>query len=278
MLRTTHHPRFRLTIAGTLLVLAAGFAGCGSSKTPALSSSQLSQAAFKTAHGPGYRFALDMRIGVAGQNVDISGQGAIDAVHVRGTMALKLEGKTVDEIIANPYVYVRTPVATSAKPWARTNISVYSSGADLSSETTSNPAATLAYLQASGDVRRIGAVTIRGTRTVHYHAVVDLDRYVAKVPAAKRAAVRAGVALLRRATGSSRVPTDVYVDAQGRVRRYGLQMGFCTPQGKATMSMTMDFYDYGRQTVTAPPPADETTDVTSRLKQQLTQSLKQLSC
>ena len=57
-----------------------------------------------------------------------------------------------------------------------------------------------------------------------------------------------------------------------------MTMQLCTQEGKLTESTTMDFYDFGRQTLELPPPASQTTDITKKLKAEAGKGLQQLGC
>ena len=100
----------------------------------------------------------------------------------------------------------------------------------------------------------VGTAQIGGVATTHYHAVTDLDRYAATVPASERQAASTAIATLERETGVATLPIDVWIDAQHRVRQIVLSMsGICPQAGNASVTITMDLFDYGPQPAPARP-------------------------
>jgi hypothetical protein len=259
-----------------VLLAAGALAGCGgSSSPPAVSSVHLTQAAYRTTHGAGFKMALDMNVSLGDQSVAISGSGALDS-HSRGMFTLRVADQTIDEIIALPEIYVKAPNGTAKTPWVKARVNVFTQGGGATSS-ASDPSKLLDYLKSSGDVQRVGTATVRGTPTVQYKASVDLARYVSKAAPSERKAAQRQADLIKKATGSDTLPVDAFVDAQGRVRREALKFSLCTAQGKADLAMTIDLYDFGPQTIAAPPPSDQVTDITDQLQSQVDQSLGQLS-
>ncbi len=129
-----------------------------------------------------------------------------------------------------------------------------------------DPSQFLASLEGISDsVRVVGPETVRGVTTTQYHAALDLGKAIdrAKVPPALRGAtdrIRQSLQAL------PPIPVDVFVDAQGRLRRMQMTMDLSpllgrlargsAPSGFAPkMSMTMDLYDFGVPVdVQAPAP------------------------
>lgn len=271
-----------------LLVAASGLigvSGCGSGGSTA-TVTPVVQAAYVTTRGPGYRFSMTMATSIGGHNFTIGGEGTIDERHLQGTMSIQGNGKTVTELIKDPYIFIKTPSTGSTalaagKPWVRANINVYSQAFGSSSPLGGNTVGAkqlLGFLRASGQVTDLGSQTIRGVGTTHYHALVDFSRYAGTVVPSQRAAAQRYADTLQRITGSSSLPMDVWIDAQQRVRRISIQLQICTKEGRLTESMSMDLYDYGRQPAVNVPPASEVTDITDKLKSQVSQGLQQLGC
>ena len=276
-------PMGRRSFLGGVVVAALGLtalAGCGSTGQSTATLTQVTDAAYRSTRGPGFKFSLDMHVSISGHDLAFGGEGALDEKSQQGTMTMNVSGKTIYEVIKSPYVYVKAPSGSSAggKPWVKLNANVFAQASGFSSAPTSDPTHMLDLLKASGQVERLGTVTIRGVSSRQYHAIVNLDRYLSKAAPAQRASAQQYAALLKRMTGSSSLPMDVFVDTHGRVRRLSLQMSFCTPEGKASESMTMDLYDYGRQAAVTVPAASQVTDVTEKVRSQISQALKQLSC
>jgi hypothetical protein len=113
----------------------------------------------------------------------------------------------------------------------------------------------------SHSVTNLGDATIRGTKTTHYRATVDLEK------AAKLRGVRPGALdQYKAALGSTILPEDVYLDDQGRTRRVSLTItpksGSAAAESLKSEAVSVDFYDFGNADtsgITA-PPASETVD------------------
>jgi hypothetical protein len=265
-------------------VLAAGCGGSTAGTTANVTA--VTQAAYVTTLSPGYKFDMTLSTSSGTHNFTFTGTGALDEHDGRGQMSLHVKGKTLTELIDNPYIYLHAPSAAStassgAKPWVRADLDTYTQALGASSPfggSATGPTEMLKFLKAAGQVIVVGQESVRGVPTTHYHATVDFSRYSSAVAPALRAGAKREAALLERVTGSTSLPMDVWVDSHSRVRRLSLAMKICTAEGKLTESMTMSMYDYSRQTLELPPPASQATDITKELKAQATQGLQQLGC
>ena len=268
-------------VAGIAVATLGGNSGSGTTEpTP------LAQVAYVTTQAPGFKFELTVTGSVGGQSFTFGGAGSMDERDLEGTMSLQIAGETLREIIKNPYIYVSVPSDASTaiaggKAWVRANINTFGEALGASTPVganTTEPTQMLSLLKAGGQVTTLGEQSVRGVATTHYHALVDFSRLVSVAAPNRRAATERYADELKRITGSSSLPIDVWVDARQRVRRFSTQLQICTPQGSLVESITMNLYDYGRQpTVIAPAPS-EVTDVTSELSSRTSQVLAQLSC
>jgi hypothetical protein len=181
------------------------------------------------------------------------------------------ETRTVDGV-----AYTRLPSGVSSLPlpagkqWISIDTSKLGGDSaglspfDLSGQ--ADPTKALAYLEkVSSDVREVGSETIRGTDTTHYHATIDLAKSVdtADVPQGMRESMKQLAGLF------GTVPADVWIDADGRMRREriaidfgkilsGLGSGTRDAQTEnAVMTETLDFYDFGTPVHVEAPPADQ---------------------
>jgi len=119
----------------------------------------------------------------------------------------------------------------------------------------SNPSAGLDALRgATGDVKKTGRETVRGTRTTRYRAQLDLDQAVAKAPEDQRTEVAGTV----QALGSGTVPADVWVDGKGRVRKIRLSVGSESAGNKG--SVVFEYFELGSQVSVEEPPSGEVVD------------------
>ncbi len=290
--------------AGVLLLAAAAAAGCGSggghggtsasgassgaaSPSGAANASYLAavtRAAYATDQVPGFKFSIAIGMQLAGKSSTVEGNGTINDRGSEGTASLEAGGKTINEVISKPYLYVSVPGAadtsvTHGKPWVRADLSTFSQsyGSSTLGAGSSNPAEVLSYLKAAGTVTRAGEQQVRGVSSTHYHALIDLTHFADSAPAGRRDAARKAGKLLERITGAKTLPMDVWIGA-GRITRIGLVFSLCTSQGRLQETLSMDLYDYGRQPVVSPPPASQVTDIAATLKSEVAKSLAQLGC
>jgi hypothetical protein len=133
----------------------------------------------------------------------------------------------------------------------------------------SDPSQALAYLRAaSDDIQEVGSEEVRGVETTHYRMTVDLARVAAAAPPAQREALQAQVDELIEKSRIQNVPTDVWIDEDGLVRRQRLtyeNMAFA-PGVHGDMTMTMELFDFGVDVEVDPPPASQVVDLQELLK------------
>jgi hypothetical protein len=244
----------------------------------------VTRATYATDQVPGYKFSITIGTQIAGQSTTVEGSGAINDGGSEGTASLQVEGKTINEVIAKPYLYVSVPDAgdtsvTHGKPWVRADLSTFSQsyGSNSFGTGSSNPTEVLSYLKAAGTVTRAGEEQVRGVASTHYHALIDLTHFADRAPAGQRATLRRAGKLLEHITGAKTLPMDVWIGA-GRITRVGLAFSLCSSQGRLQETLSMDLYDYGRQPVVSPPPASQVTDIAAKVKSDAAKTLAQLGC
>lgn len=137
-----------------------------------------------------------------------------------------------------------------------------------------DPTQMLAYLEAvSNDVKTVGTDQVRGVETTHYRALLDLGKAIdrADVPPSLRDDLKKITSLI--AANPSAIPVDIWVDADGLVRRVNEHLDFAdfgalgaTGGGATgstgadsafTLTMSIDFYDFGVPVNVQAPPADQ---------------------
>ena len=100
-----------------------------------------------------------------------------------------------------------------------------------------------------------GTDRIRGIRTTRYAFQIDFDKLVHDNKA---------LAQLKTVAGTSSIPAQAWIDAQGRIRRLDVQMSMGAQLGTPmTMTMTEDLYDFGVRANIVPPPDSIVTDISS---------------
>jgi hypothetical protein len=273
----------QLAIAG--VAVAALVTGCGSSSggSPNAATSAkvdsgkdtltpqalLAGSVDKTLAAKNAKISLNVKTSAAGKSIDITGDGIIDFVDKKLSMTLNLPseagiGGAIEERLIDKTVYVKLPSSltsvTGGKAWVKVDASSGGTGLDSA---TQNPTDLLATLRnVSKSITKVGTEDIRGVKTTHYRAEVDLTKAI-NASASKQQLSAEQLAQLKKVLGSSTVPEDVYLDDDGLPRRFAVVITPATGStgtaevGKVTFSM--DFYDYGKTDTSsiAAPPASE---------------------
>jgi len=283
-----------LAALGALAALSAGgvaVSGCGASATL----DPIARAAEVTGQQSGARFSLTTQLAstaLPGGGFSITANGYLDERDRSGEMTMDLSGTpgasalpgtgagTVRMIFQYPVIYMNTPFLAGKLPegktWMKLDLSkaAQADGIDLSQLSSfdeTDPTQFLEYLRASsGGVATVGSETVDGVPTTHYHATLQLSGILAHLPSSAQAAAKSALEQLGNAGA---IPVDVWVDAQGRVRRIQLSIAASVPAsassgvtGAATGvsgTVTMDFTSYGPTPPIVAPPASEVFDATS---------------
>jgi hypothetical protein len=253
------------------------------SQTPTVSAGTIIRAADVTDHVAGADIGGTVDVNAAGQSIsmDLSGYESLarhDGLlkfNINGAPGISSSTATFQMRFIYPVFYMSSPLFASALPsgkqWLKFNVASLLSKQGVNpavlSTTQSDPTQYLQYLKAtSGGVQNLGTETIRGVETTHYHAVSDLSRYAALLPASKRAAARKTFSHLQQLTGTHQIPIDVWIDSHNLVRQMQVKLAVHPSSGALagkTLSekVTVDLFNFGPKPAVAPPPADQTEDL-----------------
>ncbi len=117
----------------------------------------------------------------------------------------------------------------------------------------------------SSDVKEVGKETVRGVETTHYRVQLDLAKAVDQVPPDLRDRVKRGLDAL----GSGTIPADVWIGADGVLRKLTMTMGGSKPGGVGNKAVnetvTFELFDFGASVEVQAPPADQTADFSDML-------------
>ena len=201
------------------------------------------------------RLALSMKlVGMRNEAMSVTGDGEMDFANHEASLSMhgsdNREPISLDLRIVGGTVYTRTDTDWRSAPAA-------GAGVD-----TPNPASYLAYLQAvSSDVRVDGHETLRGVDTIRYRADIDFDRALAHgANAVDRKELAQAAAML----GGMKMPTTVWIDGDGHLRKVEFSLDLATVFRKAGLTMggdpkiavVLELYDFGIPVhVVAPPGA-----------------------
>lgn len=193
--------------------------------------------------------------------------GSVDFTNnnLSGTLNIPGSGR-VRVVEVGGIEYVSVPAADRSKvpghkPWISVNLNKTTGGA-LSGQSSSNPTELLQLLESgSASVKKVGTATVRGAKTTHYHAVLDLSKAAQTNPQAASEIEKATAEL-----HTKTLPVDVWVDAKSRARRF--VTGFTVPAGTSLgngqtastpthVKVSMDLFKYGSAPSVTTPPASE---------------------
>ncbi|MCU1376165.1 MAG: hypothetical protein JWO68_3451 [Actinomycetia bacterium] len=199
--------------------------------------------------------------------------GAVDFAAKRGALTTKVAGQRVDLVIDGTTLYERIPILADqlGTPWLKINLDDIGELAgvqglgNLAQSSSSDPSSTLAYLRGAGQVAEVGHEKVRGEDTTHYHAVVDLERAASASPADQAKTLRQ----LAKVMGARRQPVDVWIDGDGLVRRMTETVDYRKAtfpnvpkeQLPTSMSMLVEYFDFGTEVSVDVPKASEVTDI-----------------
>lgn len=245
-----------------LLLLALPLAACGGT-SDVTSLDPVAQAAAKTTNVAGAHFQMSARIGDKTESIAFSGPGEIadhgKKIHIQVSLPASVlgtgdKGKAQFELVSsNDAYYLRGGPFEQLAPgkWVKVN------STDPSFNLGQNdPSQMLQYLRATGNVKKVGAETVRGVDTTRYAARLQLDKVADRVsPEAARALKQATKTL-----GTKEIPMDVWIGGDGLVRRVKMNWH---PRG-ATFVMSLDLFDFGDVTIDAPKDSD-TVDLSNML-------------
>jgi hypothetical protein len=165
-------------------------------------------------------------------------------------------------------VYMRSPLlgAFAGGKWVKLDMQKLAKkqGFDMSTLMNANqadPAESLRMLKASSDARVLGYDRVRGIFTTHYTLKIDLERATEG-----NDQLRKMVENVKELTGEDTFPAEAWIDDQGRVRRFKIDMSFNTPQaGAFRMTMTEELYAFGVKFRVRPPAASQVIDASAAL-------------
>jgi hypothetical protein len=292
-----------LRLCGAALAVASALllAGCGGGDTSSavggepISFQELSRSATQSAEATSGRFAFDMALTLPGTDepFSLSGDGAFDATSERASFSVDMssfakligafvtglagpdtsgvpdfgdpDGWRVEVVQDGEVGYVRLPALDDQLPqgksWIRHKGGATAGGFsfdELEQFSTSDPREVLDSLQAvTSDIETVGTEDLRGVETTHYRAVVD--------PAKLARGSEPLIDQLAAQSGLEEIPVDVWIDANGLVRRLSMDFSVTEPatSKEGGVSMSFELWDYGEDVEIALPPASQIVDASA---------------
>ena len=274
-------PRRLIALLALAVATAAGCGGDNGRENEGGTASPeeaIARAATTTSEARSYRASFEVEYeGFTRDPISLTGQGVFDGRADRGRMTLDMSevGRASGQNLGKAVLlfdglvfYLDFPALRKQSPnlerWLRLDLEELGGKAgtklgQLSELYQGDPSRALEYLRgASDDVKEVGEEELRGETTTHYRMTVDLDK-VAKQSPHQRGMIQRMIEL----SGLKDVPTDVWVDAAGRVRKVELayeNVRFPSRQ-KGDITLTTELYDFGVEADIALPPAADVTDL-----------------
>lgn len=293
-----------LLLAACLLAVAGCGGGTSASGVTAepISFRELASSASTSAEATTGRYSFDLSFTFPGSNEPfaLSGEGAFDSANERASSAVdmsslaKLLGRFVAgfgsfgatdppdfddpagwkiEVVRDGDVgYVRIPAIDDQLPegktWVRGTAGDVRAGGfsfkELDSFTQNDPRDMLEALRGlTGDIETVGTEDLRGVETTHYRAHLD-PAELANEAARKGADAPSLFDHLSGQSGVTDVPLDVWIDANGLVRKLSVDVDAPDATGKiGHVSLAFELWDYGEPVEIAVPPASQVVDASA---------------
>lgn len=210
----------------------------------------------------------------APMTMTMKGNGVTDFSGAASSMTMGMSGMDGLEMRQiRDTVYVRLPEQLmaqmpGAKPWVRMDLdAVYEQyGGPVQGGASGDPTRQFEYLRGVSDsVEKVGEEQVRGVPTTRYEAVIDLEKGAEGLGAGAREDYDEMVEGL----GTSKLPVEVWIDEQNRVRRYALDVsvpentaspGASEEDDRVSTRMVIEYHDFGTPVDVQVPPQDQTTD------------------
>ena len=214
----------------------------------------------------------------------LAAEGVVDYATGDAVMTMRFPGAGPMEMrVLGDVAYQKMPEeasgpATGGKPWAKIDMERLhreqygASPAQMRSGATSDPTDQLGYLRGvSEGVEEVGEEKVRGVTTTHYEATIDPKK--AAEQEEEQGAARRATEGMAEQIGSDEIPVEVWIDGEGRVRRYAMSVPLPnTSEGGSAaggdVTVVQELYDFGVPVRVEPPPPEQTEDVTDEVLEQ----------
>ena len=255
----------------TLLVSAAVLAaGCSASID------DVAGAATRTSAAPTARFAITISQAVPGaQPLVITGSGAFDgSQRLRVSIDLsRVPGSpgSMELVLAGRVMYMRMPSLESRLPggvhWVSLDLGrlAAQAGLDLDALTSyggTDPRQSLDALTGLTDLRKDGRETVRGIETTRYRGTLDVRKALESLPE-QPGGTRPLAEQALRAAGVGEIPTEVWVDGDGWVRRLRETVAPRLGGISVPASTELEFFAFGEPVRVEVPARGDTVDASA---------------
>jgi hypothetical protein len=236
-------------------------------------------AAEATSNVPGVRISFSGRAQGQGA-MTMSGKGVLNGetnsasivMSASGSIAAGTQSFTLEEIVADGDVYLRSPELGSAfggsGKWLLMRSEVFGDLLQSSASGTgmsASPAQQLDALKdASYQVNEIEQERVNGVVATHYAALLDIDKLTEQLKG--EVSGEFGDLIERSMDQVSSATVDVWIDGNGLIRR---EVASEAMGSLGLFTMTIDFSHYGIRPNIQPPPSSQLFDVTPLMQKTL---------
>ncbi|MDQ0600712.1 hypothetical protein QF037_005057 [Streptomyces canus] len=245
-------------VAGVVAVFCAGAAGCsgsgvaaedGRSSGDAVEVVRVAADRLVEARSSKARTSMEMASG--GTRVTIRGEGTYDYRRRLGELKVLLpqdpagtsEHRPITELLAPGALFMKNRGAgVPSDKWVRVETASLSDG-NLVTGGATDPFAAAELLRGTRSAAYVGKTEVAGTEVRHYRGVADLTVAARDASAENRSALGAAA----KGFATARVPFDVYLDDDGRIRKVRHRFSFVNRQQEGTVAVasTTLLYDFG---------------------------------
>lgn len=238
-----------------LAFVAIGMTACGGDDTVA----QRGDIKLIVASAPDKTKAADtakmhMEFKVVGDSTEsIPFDGAVDFGRQLAFMTLEIDDLESRIVFDKGVMYQRIPGANLpvGKEWVKFDFAELDRLAGGTGDVgfsagQQDPTATLEQLREADDVTEVGSESVRGTQTMHYRAIVDLQEGAAS-GGLEAIQMKKMIDELHLET----IPMDVWIDAEGRVWRISQEIDFSKSElakeegGPLKAIVSVEYFDFG---------------------------------
>ncbi|MEU5888217.1 hypothetical protein ABZ835_15475 [Streptomyces sp. NPDC047461] len=245
-------------VAGVVAVFCAGAAGCAGSGVAAEDGRSSGDAvevvrvaADRLVEARSSKARTSMEMATGGTRVTIRGEGIYDYRRRIGELKVQLPQdpagtsghRPITELLAPGALFMKNRGAgVPSDKWVRVETASLSDG-NLVTGGATDPFAAAELLRGTRSAAYVGKTEVAGTQVRHYRGVADLTVAARDASAGNRSALGAAA----KGFATARVPFDVYLDGDGRIRKVRHRFSFVNGQQEGTVAVasTTLLYDFG---------------------------------
>ncbi|MFE9444806.1 hypothetical protein ACFYO2_38855 [Streptomyces sp. NPDC006602] len=192
-----------------------------------------------------------MEMATGGTRVTIRGHGVYDYRRQMGQLKVMLpqdpagtsDHRPITELLAPGALFMKNRGAgVPADKWVRVDIATLTDG-NLVTGGATDPFAAAEVLRGTRTATYVGKTEVAGTAVRHYRGTADLGEAARDASAGNEGPLAAAA----KGFATARVPFDVYLDDEGRIRKVRHRFSFVNGQQKGTVAVasTTLLYDFG---------------------------------